>query len=195
MTSASQQPGLLNEGQPDPLLPEGHYRMKFVEYFTRQTMYGPKIYLRLCVIWPEAFAGVTLVRYYNAKRLTSREGLGGGFTLSPKGDGYRELTRLLETRLRPDRIPMTHLHQIDFIAAVRTVSRDGKGYELHEYARYSKIERLYRTNNDLNPALDTSPKLQPSPSLSPNPSPTPNPEPKLKPHPTFSEESWAAVLE
>lgn len=175
------------EELPDPLVPEGRYRVKFVECVTRQTMYGPKVYLRFVVISPEEFAGTCLWRYYNAKRLTSPEGPGGGFALSLKGDGYRELTRLLNALLRADRIPMSHLKLIEFTAEVRTIARDGKGNEPHEFTRYSKIKLLHR--------IDTEPKPAPypSPPLSPNLSPNPDPKPTPKPYPTFTEEDWAAI--
>jgi hypothetical protein len=125
-----------------PLVPEGAYQARYISHQTAvMFVQAAKVALRF-EICEGPLAGVRLDRYFRVKRLDGKPGPRGKFKLSARGDLYRTLARLLDTKTRPDRISLQPLRHMLFRIHVRTVTRDRNGSELPRGCTYSVIDRI-----------------------------------------------------
>ena len=92
-------------GPVQPLVPPGHYRLRFLRWTTSLLFHRqPKVTYWLSIAdFGESF-GIELPRYYNAKSLKGRSGPGGGFKVGRQSDLVREYASLTALPVRIDRI-------------------------------------------------------------------------------------------
>ena len=102
----------------------------------------PKLFVWFRLVTPGPFHNVMVYRPYRVKKLTTKAGKNGGFVASRMSDVYHDLGRILNLRLRPDRVSATALRGIIFRVRVRTVVKDYRGRAIPEWDRYSVVDAL-----------------------------------------------------
>jgi len=145
--------GSIDPRFPHVLIPDGKYVCKYLRYETRSgsVIVKPKLWLLFMVIQPGDRFGTPLYRYYNLQTAKPPFGPGGDFTLSPKGQFYRDYCKFFGPPKRSDRLAIgKNFKQYDWTCSVRTVSRDFFDKEIPPDARYSVIDDLlpYRRSGD-----------------------------------------------
>ena len=129
-----------------PKIPPGEYTVQ-MKTFTTAMMFGgkaPKLVIDFVIVEQGDHFGLVLPKYYNVKKLIGRPQQGGRFQASAKGDfarDYFELMQMGDRRL--DRLPMSVMEGVTFLAKVSTVKR-ARDRDIPEALQYSKIDRLIK---------------------------------------------------
>ena len=87
-------------------------------------------------------------RAYRVKLLTTKQGRNGGFKASRGSDIYHDLGRILDIRLRPDRVSASALRGVVCGVRIRTVMKDYKQRPLFEWDQYSVIDKLLHAETE-----------------------------------------------
>lgn len=125
------------------LIEPGDYEMAYLFLRTSNAFKRASITLWFRVISPGPAFEACLPRHYNMEWVKK----GSNFKARRHSDCVREFISVTgEPVRRTDRIPLIDRYKNRVILAkVRTVKHDSKGYQLHELARYSVIERLIQS--------------------------------------------------
>jgi len=105
---------------------------------------APKCFLHFEITQHGEHAGIRLFRAFRVRKLTGRSGKGGKFIPHAGGDLYALLVRLLDVKLRTDRISFRPLRSMLFRVKVRTVTKNHEQEHKPEHARYSVISDIER---------------------------------------------------
>ena len=127
-----------------PIVPDGTYEAKFLWHETAIAFGSPKVFLHFEVVEPGEYMGIRLFRAYRVRTLTGKRGKGGRFVAHPQGELFGDLTRLLDIKLRKDRISLAGLRTMLFRVTTRTVARNYRQREMPLATRYSVIQEIAR---------------------------------------------------
>ena len=105
---------------------------------------APKCFLHFEITQHGEHAGIRLFRAFRVRKLNGRSGKGGKFVPHAGGDLYALLVRLLDVKLRTDRISFRPLRSMLFRIKTRTVTTNHKQEARPEQSRYSTIEAIER---------------------------------------------------
>ena len=128
-----------------PKIPPGEYAVQ-MKTFKTAMMFGkaPKLIIDFVIVEQCDYFGLVLLKYYNVKRLIGRPQEGGRFKVGATGDFARDYFHLLKvSNRRLDRLPMSVMEGVTFLAKVSTVKR-ARDRSIPEALQYSKIERLIK---------------------------------------------------
>lgn len=123
-----------------PRVPAGSYLARFVGHETAVLFVRSNKVITHFEICEGPLQGTRLTSYFRAKALTSKPGPNGKFKLSAGGDLCRMLTRVLDVKLRPDRISFADLRTTVLRIDVRTVVHDREKRPLAEGSQYSVVD-------------------------------------------------------
>jgi hypothetical protein len=140
-----------------PLIPAGSYNAVMVRYqgcIMPSWKNTPKVYVHFKIVDPGEHFGKVLYRAYNVRRLRGKAGTVGqpipncGFVVGRRSDLLKMLVRVLDVRIRPDRVSLHSLKGCVLQINVRTVliGTDDKGKQsfLPEALRYSVVDDVVR---------------------------------------------------
>lgn len=128
-----------------PLLPEAiSLEAKLIGHNTAIIFRAPKVLLHFSVVEAGEFFGVTLFRAFRVKRLTGRPGPNGRFVLGARSDLYTLLAKLLDVKLRADRVSLHALKHMLFRVTTRTVRTNHDQKATPEVLFYSTIGEIAR---------------------------------------------------
>ena len=128
-----------------PKIPPGEYAVQMKTYKTAM-MFGKasKLIIDFVIVEQCDYFGLVLPKYYNVKRLIGRPQEGGRFKVGATGDFARDYFGLLDIGgRRLDRLPMSAMEGITFLAKISTVKR-ARDRDIPEALQYSKVERLIK---------------------------------------------------
>ena len=147
-----------------PLVPAGKYKLVYERYETFQFCRAPKVAVWFRIIDLGPHFGKTVPRYYNVRQIKGKVGKSGNFKAKRSGDLVNEFCTIANWRpSRLDRFSFERFKGKVIQGRVGVVDRDYQQKELHELARYSKVEALLCVLED----------SQPTPLPTPMPIPTP----------------------
>jgi hypothetical protein len=128
-----------------PLLPEGIWlEAKLTGHDTAFIFRAPKVILQFSIVQPGEFFGLRLFRAFRVKRLNGRPGPNGRFVLGARSDLYTVLTKLLDIKVRADRVSLQALKQMLFRVKTRTVRKNHEQKATPEVLCYSTIDEIVR---------------------------------------------------
>jgi hypothetical protein len=127
-----------------PVVPDGSYEARFIGHETAIVFGSPKVFLHFQIVQPGPYMDTRLFRAYRVRRLTGKAGRGGRFVAHPQGDLFRIIAKLLDVKLRKDRISLTALRTMLFRVTTRTVTRNHRQQPMPEPVRYSVIDAIER---------------------------------------------------
>ena len=127
-----------------PQIPDAWYEAKYIGHETSLVFMAPKCFLHFEIVEPGEHMGIRLFRAFRVRKLAGRHGKGGKVVLHAGGDLYPLLCRLLDVRLRTDRITFKPLRSMLFRIKTRTVTTNYAQQELPEHSRYSVIDEIER---------------------------------------------------
>ncbi len=127
-----------------PQLPDDWYECKYIGHETSVVFMAPKCFLHFEITQAGEHIGTRLFRAFRVRKLAGRSGKGGKFVVHAGGDLYALLARLLDIRLRTDRITFRPLRSMLFRVKTRTVTTNHAQQERPEQSRYSVIETIER---------------------------------------------------
>lgn len=125
-----------------PQIPEGEYEAAYVHHETAHIFKTPKLFVWFRIVSPGPAFDVMVYRAYRVRALTSKPGRGGGIAVRRGSDCYRDLCRMLDVKMRPDRASAAALKGIICRVKVRTVTSDYRGREIPDWDRYSVVAEL-----------------------------------------------------
>ena len=125
-----------------PQVPAGDYDAIYVHHETKYIYQCPKVFVWFRIVSPGPAHNVMVYRAYRVRALTTKQGRNGGFKAARGSDIYHDLGRILDVRLRPDRVSATRLAGVVCRVRVRTVVKDHKQRAIPEWDHYSVIDRL-----------------------------------------------------
>ena len=133
-------PGVIPDDELDDDLPiriePGEYSAVYLRHQGLRVFQTPKVRADFKVL---AVPGLTLSRWYRVS-----DHRAGRLRAGRKSDLVRELTAVLGTRIRTDRIPLASLKGLEILVEVKDVTHDYNQRSLHELNRYSSIARMIR---------------------------------------------------
>jgi hypothetical protein len=127
-----------------PVLPDGSYEARFIGHETAIVFGGPKVFLHFQIVQPGPHMDTCLFRAYRVRRLVGKPGRGGRFVAHPQGDLFRVIAKLLDVKLRKDRISLAALRTMLFRVTTRTVTRNHRQQPMPEPVCYSVIDAIER---------------------------------------------------
>lgn len=129
-------------------VPDGWYCAKFLGWDTRLMFKQPKVFLKFEIVEHGEYfdKGIQLLRPYRVRRAEKPIGEHGRFVLHAGGDLYRMLVRVLDVRLRTDRITLRPLRHLPLRILTRTVTMDRDHRDLSELAQYSIVDDIVRAD-------------------------------------------------
>ena len=127
-----------------PQLPDDWYEARYIGHETGTVFMAPKCFLHFEIVQPGPYYGTKLFRAFRLRKLVGRPGKGGRFVLHAGGDLYALLVRLLDVKLRTDRITFRPLRHMLFRVKTRTVTTNHAQQERPEQSRYSVIQAIER---------------------------------------------------
>ena len=127
-----------------PLLPDDWYEARYIGHETGVVFMAPKCFLHFEITQHGEHLGTRLFRAFRVRKLAGRSGKGGKFVPHAGGDLYALLVRLLDVKLRTDRITLRPLRSMLFRVKTRTVTTNHAQQERPEQSRYSVIETIER---------------------------------------------------
>ena len=128
-----------------PLLPEGRwFEARFDDYSTAIIFGAHKVFWEFTIVEPGEWFDHKLFRAFRVRKVIGRPARHGKFVISAGGDMYDLLVRLLDVRLRADRISLRPLKPMLFRILTRTVRTNHKQQPIPEHARYSVIDAIER---------------------------------------------------
>lgn len=122
-------------------VPDGLYVARYVESETLFLFNSGKVILRFEIADGD-LAGTRIVKPYRVKKLLSRPRKGGKFTLGRSSELLRDLVRLTDTKIRPDRLSLEVLRRQLWRVRTRTVTTDYKQRPIPEALRYSVVAEI-----------------------------------------------------
>jgi hypothetical protein len=125
-----------------PMITPGEYQAIYTHHETKFIYQCPKVFVWFRVVSPGPAFDVMVYRAYRVRALTTKAGKHGGFKASRGSDIFHDLGRILDMRLRPDRVSARALAGVVYRVAVRTVVKDHKQRPIPEWAQYSVIDKL-----------------------------------------------------
>ncbi len=128
----------------EPLVPEGEYKLTYVEHFTQKVKGTGKLKINFSIT-ESAYAGLILPAYYRVK-LTGPPGKFGSFKASAQGEYYEQVCDLFPELIggRSDRISPQRLKGKVVLGEVVTVKKKWNGKERKPHTQYSKIDRMIK---------------------------------------------------
>jgi hypothetical protein len=128
-----------------PLLPEGIWlEAKFEGHATAKIFNTGKLFLRFTVTEIGPHLGVRLFRAFRIRQIVGRPGPGGKFVLGARSDLYALLVKLLDLKLRADRVSLRALRHMLFRIETRTVRTNHTGEAMPEAMQYTVVGRIER---------------------------------------------------
>lgn len=127
-----------------PVVPDGSYEAKFLWHETAVVFGVPKVFLHFEIVQPGPCFGARLFRAFRVRKIVGKPGKGGRFAAHAGGDLFAVMTRLLDLKLRQDRIGFSSLRQMLFRVTTRTVTRNQRQRAIPEAARYSVVDQIER---------------------------------------------------
>lgn len=131
----------IDDANAQPLIPDAVYVVRFLGWETIFMFRTSKILLRFEVAEGD-HAGVRLIRAYRVQRLIGRPGKGGRFKLGRGSDLLRDVVRLIDLRVRPDRVSLAFLKGRLWQVKTRTVVTDYRQRPIPEALRYSIVDEI-----------------------------------------------------
>jgi len=128
-------------------VPDGVYVARYIESETLFLFNSGKVVLRFEIVQGD-LAGTRLVKPYRVKKLLSRPRKGGRFSLGRSSELLRDLVRLSDMKIRPDRISLEVLRRQLWRVRTRTVTTDYKQRPIPEALRYSVIAEIVEAETD-----------------------------------------------
>jgi hypothetical protein len=127
-----------------PVVPDGDYDAKFIGHETALVFGSPKVFLHFELVEPGDYIGTRLFQAFRVRRLKGKSGKGGRFVAHAGGDLYALLARLLDVKLRGDRISLQSLRSMLFRITTRTVTTNSRQQPIPLPARYSVVTKIRR---------------------------------------------------
>lgn len=128
-----------------PLLPEGKWLEARFDGHATATIFGAqKVFWEFTVTEPGEDFEKKLFRAFRVRKVIGRPGKNGKFVLAAGGEMYQTLVRLLDVKLRKDRISLRPLQTMLFRVRTRTVKVNHKQEPLADHAQYSVIDAIER---------------------------------------------------
>jgi len=127
-----------------PIVPDGVYEARSDGHETGMAFGNPKVFLYFEIVEPGAHMGTRVFRAFRVRKLVGRPGKSGKFVAHPQGDLFATLTRLLDVKLRKDRISLAGLKTMLFRITTRTVTRNYRQQLMPEPTRYSVVSTIER---------------------------------------------------
>jgi len=125
-----------------PSIAPGRYEAIYEHHETKFIYQCPKVFVWFRIVSPGPAFDTMVYRAYRVRALTSRQGRNGGFKASRGSDVYHDLGRILDIRLRPDRVSAASLRGVVVSVSVRNVVKDHKQRPLLAWDQYSVIDKL-----------------------------------------------------
>lgn len=125
-----------------PSIPQGRYEAIYTHHETKLIYQCPKVFVWFRIVSPGPAHNIMVYRAYRVRALTTKQGRNGGFKAARGSDVFHDLGRILDIRLRPDRVSATVLRNVVVSVNVRTVVKDYKQRPLLEWEQYSVIDKL-----------------------------------------------------
>jgi len=128
-----------------PKIPPGEYAVQMKTFKTAMMFVkAPKLIIDFVIVAQCEHFELVLPKYYNVKRLIGHPQEGGRFKAGATGDFARDYFHLLKMGdRRLDRLPMSAMEGVTFLAKVSTVKR-ARDRDIPEALQYSKIDRLIK---------------------------------------------------
>ena len=131
-----------------PAIPEGRYEAIYVHHETKYIFKCAKVFVWFRIVSPGPAFNVMVYRAYRVRELTTKQGRNGGFKAKRGSDIYHDLGRILNLRMRPDRVSATSLKGVVVSVSVRTVVKDHKQRPIPEWDRYSVVDALLHAETE-----------------------------------------------
>lgn len=125
-----------------PSIAPGRYEAIYTHHETKFIYQCPKVFVWFRIVSPGPAFDTMVYRAYRVRALTTKQGKNGGFKASRGSDVYHDLGRILDIRLRPDRVSATALRGVVVSVSVRNVVKDHKQRPLLAWDQYSVIDKL-----------------------------------------------------
>jgi hypothetical protein len=127
-----------------PLVPDNEYQAVFVHYETAYIFRCPKVILWFKIVEPGEHFGKMVFRPYRVKAIKGKPRRGGGIVLRRGSDCFKMLCRVLDLKLRPDRISLNGLRECVLRIRTRTVTKDYAQDSLPDWLQYSVVDDILR---------------------------------------------------
>lgn len=128
----------------EPHVPEGEYKLAYVEHFTHKAKGTGKLQINFSIAEGHNLDS-RLKAHYRVK-LTGPPGKYGSFRASAQGEYYEQMCELFPSLIggRSDRISPRRLKGLEVIGKVVTVTTKWNGKQRKEHTQYSKVKELIR---------------------------------------------------
>ena len=127
------------------LLPDDKYEAVFIGHETVFVFQNPKIFLRFRITSQGEHFGKEIFRAYRVNKLVGKPSKNGKFKLRRGSDLFADISRLLDFKVRPDRISLHSLKNQLWLIKTRTVFVDYKQRKVPDWARYSVVDEIIGT--------------------------------------------------
>ena len=135
--------GGIVDGWMPPLLPEGYYTLRFIDWATRIHLgRSYKLVMRLAICDPGEHFETLIERWYNVRKLVGPARRRGRFKAGWSSDLYREYSLIAGEPQRRDRIALLRLHNRLLGGRVETVTKDRNQRPLHPSQQYSVLRSI-----------------------------------------------------
>ena len=124
-----------------PDIPPGTYTVAYCGYETAVSWNSKKIKVRFSVVEGD-YAGLVLLRYYNALEIFDPIGPNGDFAVADRGALAAEFRRIFPDEVAYSEIDLNRYEGQTIKARVGHTKKSGLGKELHQANRYSVIREL-----------------------------------------------------
>jgi hypothetical protein len=131
-----------------PLIPPGEYDVIYVHHETARIFQSCKAFVWFRIVTPGPAHNVMVYRAYRVRALTTKPGKNGGFKAARGSDVFHDIGRILDVRMRPDRVSAKRFAGIVCRAQVRTVVKDYKQRPIPEWSQYSVVEKLIHAETE-----------------------------------------------
>ncbi len=127
-----------------PLLPEGQwFEAKYVGHHVTRIFNAHKVIVNFEIVEPGNYFGVKLIRPFRVKQVV-RAGVNGKFKLGARSDLLFALSRLLDYKIRMDRVSLQQLKSMLLRVRTRTVRTTHDGRQTPDWAHYSVVDEIVR---------------------------------------------------
>ena len=123
-------------------IPEGEYKAVFTHHETAFVFKTAKVFVWFKLIDPGPHFGKLIYKAFRARNLKAKPAKNGGFVLNARSDLCLMLCRVLDLKMRPDRISTSSLKGKVLRVSVRTVTHDYKQRAIPEPLRYSVLSEI-----------------------------------------------------
>lgn len=135
-----------------PIVPDGVYRLGYVEHVTGIYFKQPKVCFRFRILDYGQHNGVVLERFYNVARIIGKPQKFGGFKPARNGHFLNEFVTCFDAHIsRLDRLPLSLFERHILKGVVRTTDKDSTQRKRPKALRYSVIEQLIGVDDDFTP--------------------------------------------